>query len=147
MKHAESIIINRPKAEVWALVGDPRSWDEWVPGLTDVRLEGDGAPSVGAALSYGWRGKRQDATFAAFAVEDEIGVASSEKNYEFSETIALHDTFGGTRVTVTLGFEPTVWWGSFLAILMFPVKGLVFGRGLQKMLTALRARVEAQPAG
>ena len=147
MKHAESIIINRQKAAVWALVGDPRSWGDWLPGMTDVRLEGEGAPSVGAALSYGWRGKRQDTTVAAFEVERVIGVASSEKNYEFSETIALRDTFGGTQVTVTLGFEPTVWWGSFLAILMFPVKGLVLGRGLRKMLVALRATVEAQPAG
>lgn len=144
MKHAESIIINRQKAAVWALVGDPRSWGDWLPGMTDVRLEGEGAPSVGAALSYGWRGKRQDTTVAAFEVERVIGVASSEKNYEFSETIALRETFGGTAVTLTMGFEPTVWWASFLAILTLPIKGLLFGRPLRKELQALRTALEAQ---
>ena len=147
MKHAESIIINRPGAEVWALVGDPQSWGKWVPGVTDVQMEGAGAPAVGAGLSYIWRGERQDTKVAAFEAGRTIGIASTEKNYEFSETIALRETFGGTEVTVTIGFEPTVWWASFLAMFMFPVKGLTLGRPLLKMLNALRAAVEAKPAG
>ncbi len=147
MQHAETIIIKRPGADVWALVGDPRTWETWVPGVTDVRLEGDGAPSVGTGLSYGWRGKRQDTTVSAFEAGRLIGIAGSEKNYDFSETIALGETFGGTRVTVTMGFEPTVWWGSILAILMLPVKGRWPGMTLRKDLQALRAALDAKPAG
>ena len=146
MQHAESIIIKRPQAAVWALVGDPHSWGEWIPGLTDVRLEGGGAPSEGAGLSYTWRGKRQDTTVAAFEAERVIGVASSEKNYDFSETMTVRETFGGTEVTVTMEFKPTVWWVSVFAIFMLPIKGLMLGRPLRKMLGALRAAVEAQSA-
>ena len=146
MQHVESIIINSPRAAVWALVGDPQSWGEWVPGVTDVRIEGGGAPSEGTGLSYGWRGRRQDTTVAAFEAERVIGIASSEKNYEFSETMTLSETFGGTRVTIAMGFEPTVWWASFLAMFMLPVKGLALGRPMRKMLEALRAAVEAQAA-
>ena len=47
---------------------------------------------------------------AAFETERVIGVASSETNYEFSEAIALRETGAGTEVTLTMGFEPTVWW-------------------------------------
>ena len=146
MQHVESIIINRPKADVWALVSDPQSWGEWIPGLTDVRIEGGGAPSEGTGLSYTWRGKRQDTTVAAFEAERVIGIARSEKNFKFTETIALSDTFGGTSVTITMGFQPTVWWASILAIFMLPIKGLVIGRPLKKMLESLRAAVEARPA-
>ena len=147
MQHSESIFINRPRAEVWALVGDPQSWGEWIPGLTDVRIEGGGAPSEGARLSYAWRGRRQETTLAAFEAERVIGVASSEKNYEFSESIMLRETGVGTEVTITMGFDPTVWWASFLAMFVPPIKGLMFGRPLRKMLDALRASLEAQPAG
>ena len=147
MQHAESIIISRPQAAVWALVGNPQSWGDWVPGVTDVRLEGGGAPSVGAALSYTWRERRRDTTVTAFEDEGVIGIAGSEKNYEFSETIRVREAFRGTAVTITMGFKPTVWWASFLAIFMLPIKGLLLGRPLRKELQALRAAVEAQPAG
>ena len=146
MQHAESIIISRPQAAVWALVGNPQSWGDWVPDVTDVRLEGGGAPSVGAALSYTWRGRRRDTKVTAFEAERVISITGSEKNYEFSETMAIRETFGGTGVTMTMGFKPTVWWASFLAIFMLPLKGLLLGRPMRKELQALRAAVEAQPA-
>ena len=109
MQHSETMVISRTQAEVWALVGNPQSWGTWLPGVTDVRIEGGGAPSVGIGLSYSWRGKRQDTTIAVFETQRAIGVASSEKNYEFSETIVIRETLGGTGVTVTMGVEPTVW--------------------------------------
>ena len=144
MQHSESIVINRPEAEVWALVGDPQSWEKWIPGVTDVQIEGGGALSVGIGLSYIWRGKRQDTTIAVFETQRAIGVATSEKNYEFSETIVVRETLGGTGVTVTMGFEPTVWWATFLAIFMLPIKGFLLGRPLRKELEALRAALGAQ---
>ena len=144
MQHSETMVISRTEAEVWALVGDPQSWETWIPGVTDVRIEGDGAPSVGIGLSYSWRGKRQDAMIAVFETPRAIGVASSEKNYEFSETIVVRETLGGTSVTVTMGFEPTVWWATFLAIFMLPIKGRLLGRPLRRELEALRAALGAQ---
>ena len=144
MQHSESIIINRPGPEVWALVGDPQSWETWIPDVTEVRIEGGGAPSVGTGLSYARRGKRRDTTIAAFETDRVIEVASSEKNYEFTETIRLSDTFGGTQVTITKGFAPTVWWASVLAILVLPVKGLILGRPLMEELQALKAALEAR---
>ena len=113
MQHSETMVVSRTQAEVWALVGNPESWETWIPGVTDVRIEGDGAPSVGIGLSYSWRGKRHDTTIAVFETQRAIGVASSEKNYDFSETIVVRETLGGTGITVTMGFEPTVWWRPF----------------------------------
>ena len=144
MRHSESIIINRRPAAVWALVGNPQSWGTWIPDVTEVRIEGDGAPSVGTGLSYGWRGKRQDRTVAAFETERVIGLASSEKRYEFSETIELREVVEGTEVTITMGFEPRAWAGLLAAIFMLPIKGLMLRGRLMKELRALRAAVEAQ---
>ena len=144
MQHSETMVISRTEAEVWALVGNPQSWETWIPGVTDVRIEGGGAPSVGIGLSYSWRGKRQNTTIAVFETQRTIGVASSEKNYDFSETIVVRETLGGTGVTVTMGFEPTVWWATFLAIFMLPIKGRLLGRPLRRELEALRAALAAQ---
>ena len=144
MQHSETMVINRSEAEVWALVGDPQTWETWIPGVTDVRIEDGSAPAVGIGLSYTWRGKRQDTTIAVFETQRAIGVATSEKNYEFSETIVVRETLGGTGVTATMGFEPTVWWATFLAIFMLPIKGLLLGRPLRKELEALRAALGAQ---
>ena len=144
MQHSESLIINRPPAEVWALVGNPQSWGTWIPDVTEVRIEGDGAPSVGTGLSYARRGKRRDTTVAEFEMGRVIGVASSEKSYEFSETIELRETVEGTEVTITMGFEPRAWVGVLAAVLMLPIKGLMLRRRLMKELQALRAAVEAQ---
>ena len=99
---------------------------------------------IGPCLSYARRGKRRDTTIAAFETDRVIEVASSEKNYEFTETIRLSDTFGGTQVTITKGFAPTVWWASVLAILVLPVKGLILGRPLMEELQALKAALEAR---
>ena len=123
MQHSESIVIKRPEADVWTLVGNPQSWETWIPGVTEVRIEGGGAPSVGTGLSYVWRGKRRDTTITAFETDRVIGVASSEKNYEFSETIEIRETPGATGVTVTIGFEPTVCGQPFWRYPCSPING------------------------
>ena len=99
------------------------------------------------ATSKATSARRFSRTIAAFETDRVIEVASSEKNYEFTETIRLSDTFGGTQVTITKGFAPTVWWASVLAILVLPVKGLILGRPLLKELQALKGALEARASG
>ena len=37
-QQTESVIIDRPPAEVWALVGDVRNWTKWLKDISDVEL-------------------------------------------------------------------------------------------------------------
>ncbi len=36
MQQTESITIDRPPVEVWALVGDVRNWTKWLKDISDV---------------------------------------------------------------------------------------------------------------
>ena len=142
MQHSESITINRSQGEVWAVTGDPQSWGKWIEGVTDVQVEDGGALAAGKALSYAWRGKTQNTTVIEFEAGRMIRVGSAEKNYDFNETIAVVEAGGATEVTMTVGFDPTVWWASFLAVFMLPFKGILLGRPLRKQLQTLSRVLE-----
>ncbi len=142
MQHSESITIYHSRADVWAVVGDPQSWEEWIDGITDIQVEGGGALAVGKGLSYKWRGKIQNTTVIELEAGHRIHIGSAEKNYDFNETIVLTDVGVLTKVTMTVDFNPTVWWASVLAVFMLPFKGLLLGRPFKKQLQALSRVLE-----
>ena len=142
MQHSESITLYHPMAEVWAVVGDPQSWGKWIEGITDVQVEGGGALAVGKGLSYKWRGKTQNTTVIELKAGRMIRIGSAEKNYDFIETIVLAEVGVSTKVTMTVGFNPTVWWASVMAVFMLPFKGLLLGRPFRKQLRALSRVLE-----
>ena len=72
MQHTETIAIDRPLAVVWELVGDPSNWARWMPGITDVVL--DGELETGASLRYKWRGKQRNASITAYVRNQEIAM-------------------------------------------------------------------------
>lgn len=140
MEHAESIVVHRPATEVWALTGHPESWQRWIRDIEDVRV--DGELSEGTVVSYRWRGRDVTATVRPYEPGVRMGIQSSEKNYDFHESIALRDVGGRTEVTFTMGFTPTAWWMKAAAVLLSPFKGLVLGRSLNQELRALRDAAE-----
>lgn len=142
MRHSESVTLYHSRAEVWAVVGDPQSWGKWIEGITDVQVEGGGAFAVGKGLSYTWRGKFQNTTVIELEAGRMIHIGSVEKYYDYDEEIALDEVGVATKVTMTVGFNPTVWWASFLAVFMLPFKGLLLGRPFRKQLKALSRVLE-----
>ena len=56
-----------------------------------------------------------------------IGISSSEKNYDFQESITLEPLGGQTKVEFTMGFEPTVWWATALSVLVVRFQGPTIG--------------------
>jgi len=146
VEHSESIVVNRPLSEVWALTGDPRAWQTWAE-LRDVNVEGDGVLSDGSAVSYRWRGREVHAQVRPYVEHERMGIQSTQKSYEFHESIALRDLGDRTEATFTIGFEPTAWWASVLAPLLTPFKALVLGRPLKKELRALRDAAEGHGLG
>ena len=144
MQHSESITIQCPLGEVWAMAGDPHAWGKWIKGITDVKSEESGTLAAGKALSFAERGKARNMTVIEYEAGRIIRLGSTQKGYDFNETIALVESAGATEVTLTMGLEPTVWWASFLALFMQPINGLVIGRPLRKTLQALSAALESQ---
>lgn len=141
MQHVETIAIDRPVADVWTLVGDPSNWSRWMPDLTDVKL--DGEVRTGARLSYTWRGKKRDTTITRFIQGQEIAVRGEEPTYDFTESITVRGMGTMTNVSLSMGFEAKVWWGTALTPFLIAVKKVGMGRPMRKSLNALSREAEA----
>jgi uncharacterized membrane protein len=141
VEQTESILIDRPAGDVWPLVGDVRGWNQWLTGISDVELVSDEL-APGSEFSYQYRHKPVRATVDQYEEGRLIGISTSEKRYDFAESITLDPRGDQTEVTFTMGFEPTVWWASALSVLLIPVKGLMLGRPLRQELQDLKVAVE-----
>jgi len=141
MEQTESILIDRNANDVWPLVGDVRGWNQWLTGISDVELVSDEL-APGAEFSYQFRNKPVRATVDHYEEGRLIGISTSEKTYDFAESITLDPRGDQTEVTFTVGFEPTVWWVSALSVLLIPIKGLMLGRPLRQELADLKRVAE-----
>ena len=141
MRHSESSVITSSPENVWALVGDVRSWPKWLHGVSAVELV-SAELAVGSEFAYKWRGRDVRATVNEYEMGRTIGIFSAEKNYDFQESITLEPLGDRTRVVFTMGFDPTVWWARTLSVLMVPFKGRFLGRPLRTELESLRTAAE-----
>lgn len=145
MRHAESVIVDRPSSQVWALVGDARHWPTWAPDLSDVELLDDQV-ATGATFTYVWRNREVRATVDRFAPGRTFGITASQRGYELREWIDLEPLGATTRVTFTMEFDPTTWWTRTAAIVLAPLRVPMIGRPLRTELRALKSAVESAPA-
>jgi uncharacterized membrane protein len=100
-----SVIINRPRSEVFAFVANHENDPKWRPGVADIaRASGEGQGEVWRQGMNGPMGKRIDADFEVTAYQDGSllafrtlgGPVRPEGRYRFE------DAEGGTRVTFSL---------------------------------------------
>jgi uncharacterized membrane protein len=106
MPSAESsIVINRPRSEVFAFVANHENDPKWRPGVLDIaRASGDGQGAVYRQGVKGPMGRRIDADFEVTAYSEGShlafrtlgGPVQPEGSYVFE------DANGGTRVTFSL---------------------------------------------
>ncbi len=103
---AESVVVARPAAEVFAVLADPEAAALWQHGVNGVRAVTDGPPGLGSRLS----GTRAYAGLRV-AYTTEITVWDPPRRLAFramgapvrvSGELALEGAEGGTRVTATL---------------------------------------------
>lgn len=141
MQHSETIFIQRPVADVWALVGSPSTWPDWLPGVQDANVEG-GTPAVGARMTFSFRGNPQDTRMSVYEPERALGFTSSQSRYDFAESFTLEPQGDATTVTMTMSFQPTTWWMKAFSVLLVPIKGFALGSSLKKELRALKERLE-----
>jgi uncharacterized membrane protein len=100
-----SIVIDRPRSQVFAFVADHENDPKWRPGVLDIkRASGEGQSAVYTQGVQGPMGKRVDADFEVTAYQDGTllafktlaGPVRPEGSYRFE------DADGGTRVTFSL---------------------------------------------
>jgi len=100
-----SIVVNRPRADVFAFVADHENDVKWRPGVLDIaRASGEGQGAVYRQGMKGPMGKRIDADFEVTAYQEGShlafrtlgGPVQPEGSYRFE------DADGGTRVTFAL---------------------------------------------
>jgi uncharacterized membrane protein len=100
-----SIVIERPRSEVFAFVADHENDQKWRPGVLDIkRASGEGQGAVYTQGVQGPFGKRIDADFEVTAYQPDTllafrtlaGPVQPEGSYRFE------DAEGGTRVTFSL---------------------------------------------
>jgi len=100
-----SIVVNRPRSDVFAFVADHENDPAWRPGVLDIkRASGEGQGAVYTQGVKGPMGKRIDADFEVTAYQPDTllafrtlaGPVRPEGTYRFE------DADGGTRVTFSL---------------------------------------------
>jgi len=105
-----SVVINRPRGEVFAFVADHENDPKWRPGVADIkRASGEGKGAVYTQGMKGPMGKRIDADFEVTAYQPDtllafrtlVGPVRPEGSYRFE------DADVGTRVTLSLNASMT----------------------------------------
>lgn len=100
-----SVVIDRPRSEVFAFVADHENDLTWRPGVADIeRVSGEGQGAIYTQGVKGPMGKRIDADFEVTAYQPDTllafrtlaGPVRPEGSYRFE------DADGGTRVTFSL---------------------------------------------
>ena len=105
LSEENSVVINRPRSDVFAFVADHENDPKWRPGVMDIkRASGEGQGAVYTQGVQGPMGKRIAADFEVTAYQDGTllafrtlaGPVRPEGSYRFE------DVDGGTRVTFSL---------------------------------------------
>jgi uncharacterized membrane protein len=105
-----SVVINRPRSEVFAFVADHENDPKWRPGVADIkRASGEGQGAIYTQGMKGPMGKRIDADFEVTAYQPDTllafrtlaGPVRPEGSFRFE------DADGGTRVTFSLNADLT----------------------------------------
>jgi uncharacterized protein YndB with AHSA1/START domain len=147
LRIVESITIERPPAEVWAVVADLESHPAWRPALRELRQVSDGPLGVGTRIRevLEWRGRELviDDLVTAFDPPRRLGLHGEWPGGEFDLELVLEPEREGTRVTMDWPFRPR----SLLARIATPFLGGAMRRATREELALLKARLESPPTG
>jgi uncharacterized protein YndB with AHSA1/START domain len=141
-----SIEIDRPPADVFAVVADMRRDPEWCKRvLSCEQVEGEG-PGAGARYRSVHRPQRLrkpmelDVRVEAFEPPDSMRLREQDTDGVFRVTYSLEPHAGGTRITQCSEVDLS------LPRVLHPVGRFEIGRHLKEQLAALKRLLEASPA-
>lgn len=143
MKPAEqTIVIDRPVAEVFAFVSDQRNTPQWQGGLVEVQRLTDGPPGVGTRHVFvrNFLGRRMEGTNEYVAYEPDRLVTFKTTSGPPLEASYFFEPAGtGTRLTSRVQLH-----GSGLFGLIEPVVAAGLRREMKAAFPALKALLESR---
>jgi len=144
MKLAEqTIVIDRPVAEVFAFVSDQRNTPQWQGGLVEVQRLTDGPPGIGTRHVFvrNFLGRRMEGTNEYVAYEPDRLVTFRTTSGPPLEASYFFEPAGtGTRLTSRVQLH-----GSGLFGLIEPVVAAGLRREMKAAFPALKALLESRP--
>lgn len=146
MKSSATLEINRPIEDVFAFVADARNMDQWVVGVSDVRLVSDRTDTVGARYEsdYTYSGRTQRMTYEVTEYDAPNRYAiRGEGPFPFAGELVLEETATGTRVTNTIDAGSDGLFTTAMFTLFAPLMRRVMARRLKEELVALQSAMES----
>ena len=146
MRVVESIEIERPPEDVWAVVSDPSTHVRWRPSVREFRPLPGGSLAVGSHIRevLTWRGREivlHDVVTALDAPR-RLGIRGGWKAADFELDLVLEQVGEGTRVTMDWPFYPK----SLLLKLAAPFLGGAMRKATREELELLKAYAEGEGA-
>lgn len=139
----ESIVIERPIADVFAYMTNPETIPEWQGSALEAALEGDGPVHAGSRIveRRKFLGRRMDSTVevAEYEPPRRFAIKVTSGPVPFTATNVLSETDGATRIDTVIEGEP----GGFFR-LAEPLVARGVQRELRNNLETLKDVLEAR---
>lgn len=141
------VTIDRDPSEVWAYVSDVTNQDQWVDGMSDSEVIGDGPIGRGTQIrgtyTYGGGSAPTQLTITEFREGRQISIESSDGPFPFAGVLTLQRTGSSTLVTnsMTAGSDHIM--TSVMFTVFRPLTKMMMTRQLRKELGQLRAILES----
>jgi polyketide cyclase/dehydrase/lipid transport protein len=146
MRVVESIEIERPPEDVWAVISDPGTHVRWRPSVREFRPVADGPLAVGSHVRevLAWRGREivLDDVVTALDAPRRLGIRGGWTAADFELELVLEPVAQGTKVTMDWPFYPK----RFLVKLAAPFMGGAMRKATREELELLKAYVERNDA-
>ncbi len=140
---SESVVIERPREEVFAYLTDLQNFPEWGEVIRELRKETEGPPRVGEryTVDIAFLGRRWEQAFEVTAYEPPQRYADRNTGGPFHDehTYTFDEVAGRTRLTVTMDMQP----GGFFRI-TGPLLEKAVRRQVGKELGTLKDILEAR---
>lgn len=142
MRIVETIRIERPVEDVWAVVSDPTTHVEWRPALVEFRLLTDGSLAIGSRIRevLSWRDREIviDDVVTTLDPPRRLGIRGGWKAADFELDFTLASEGEATVATMDWPLYPK----SLLMKVATPFLGGAMRRSTKEELALLKAYVE-----
>ncbi|HZG48062.1 MAG TPA: SRPBCC family protein [Thermoleophilaceae bacterium] len=141
MKAAAEVVVERPLEAVWLWASDPRNWENWLDGVSDVRLRGRLEQGARLTSRYRYAGRTHDIEYEIVErtpARRQV-VRSISGPFPFEGVLELAEEAAGTRVrqTVHAGSD------SALTSVILALGGPLLRRGMNRRIGTQLERLKA----
>jgi hypothetical protein len=142
MRVVESVVVEAPPEEVWAVISDLDTHTSWRPSVKEFRQVSEGPVGVGTRIRevLEWRGREIviDDVVTAFEPARRLGIHGGWKAADFDMDLLLEPAANGTKVTMDWPLHPK----SLLLKIAAPFMGGPMRKATREELALLKEHVE-----